>query len=199
MPFHIRSHSFFLCALDFQCVLPFSFRFHMTTHLRFISPFLSLSERILLPIFCSKKGKAKRWLHFICSQRCEIFQTENKTQSKTSLHFLFLVYIICICSLNYIRQTQKSRSLTLGETNIIFYWCFKLYFTETMITESLFAVFPNSNHTDSFSINDIIPFIILQSKITLLFVLLSQCELCINGYLFSCKEEIERIKSQLRE
>ena len=74
-------------------------------------------------------------------KRCEVFQTENKKQSKTPLYFLFLIYIIWVYSLNYIRQTQKNRLLTLGETNIIFHWYFELCFTEIMIPESLFTVF----------------------------------------------------------
>ena len=153
--------------------------------------FISLSERILLSIFVWRKTKLKDGYTSSALKRREVFQTENKTQSKTPLYFLFLIYIICICSLNYIQQTQKNRFLTLGEINIIFYWYYELYFTEIMIPESLFTVFPNSNHKDSFSINGIIPFTILQSSITWLFDLLSQCGLCINECLFSCKEEIE--------
>ena len=141
MPSHIKSHSFFLCALDFKCILLFSFRFHMTAHLWFISPFISLSERILLPIFCLRKVKLKDGCTSSALKTCEVFQTENKTQSKTPLYFLFLICIICIYSLNYIQQTQKNRLLTLGETNAIFYWYFKLCFTEIMIPESLFTVF----------------------------------------------------------
>ena len=74
-------------------------------------------------------------------KRCEVFQTENKKQSKTPLYFLFLIYIIWVYSLNYIKQTQKNRLFTLGETNIIFHWYFELCFTEIMIPESLFTVF----------------------------------------------------------